>query len=53
MKFSEWVNTRPDDLLKAGEGYEQLSALSKKCIDYAVEEYIKYLRTKEVNNDLE
>jgi len=43
IKFSDWNKTLPDDI-NAGDGYESLSELSKKCIDAAVERYLKFIQ---------
>ena len=40
LPFSEWVKGRTDELEKAGDGYDNLSELSKKCIDFAITRYI-------------
>ena len=40
-EFSEWIKSRVNDLDKAGDGYEGLSELSKKCIDFAINRYLK------------
>lgn len=44
MKFSEWIKSRQNELDKAGEGYDNLSELSKQCIDYAVDRYIAQVK---------
>lgn len=44
--FSEWIQSRTNDLDKAGEGYEALSEKSKNIIDYAVKNYIAWNASK-------
>jgi len=46
MKFSEYINNQGDEFMKAGDGYNSLGDLSKKCIDTAVARYVSEIISK-------
>ena len=52
LTFSEWVASKKHDLDKVGEGYDKLPSSSKKCIDYAIIRYNKYLQNLKLKNNV-